>query len=121
MRRTWIVVAASLFVASGADAQERHPFHVAKFPDHRTVSLSIMSSSTPEDATYDYEIDVGLTELSPDGDVVFIDHGAHAVRVRCQWPGTVKVGDFVHLVPLSPQSGDWMQDLWKAVCLQPIS
>jgi len=121
MCRICIFVAAFATVVSAAQAQERQPFHIAKFSDSRTISLAITSSMKPDDRQYDYEVGIGLTELSESGNKVFIDHGAHAVRVRCEAPGAVKVGGFVHLMPPSPRSGDWMQDLWTVLCLQPTS
>ncbi len=121
MCRICILVAASVAVVSGANAQDRQPFHIAKFPDSRTISLAITSSMTPDDRQYDFEVGIGLTELSASGDKLFVDRGAHAVRVRCEAPGAVKIGGFVHVIALSSPSGDWMQDLWKVLCQQPTS
>lgn len=121
MCRIFILVAAFATVVSGAHAQERQPFHIARFSDSRTIGLAITSSITPADTQYDFEVGIGLTEMSSGGDVLFVDHGMHAVRVRCEAPAAVKVGGSVHLMPQSPSSGDWMQDLWKVMCLQPTS
>lgn len=121
MCRICILVAAFATVVSGAHAQERQPFHIAKFSDSRTISLAITSSMTPDDRQYDFEVGIGLTEMSPGGDTLFVDHGTHAVRVRCEAPAAVKVGGFVHVMPQSLSSGDWMQDLWKVLCQEPTS
>ncbi|MQU73573.1 hypothetical protein FB009_12021 [Sinorhizobium medicae] len=121
MRRIGIGFALSILVVPGAHAQDRYPFHVATFSDSRTISLAITSSVTPFDGQYDFEVDIGLTELSADGNIIFADHGAHAVRVRCEAPGAVKVGVIVHMMPRSLEPGDWMRDLWKVLCLQPTS
>ncbi len=120
MRRTWIVVTTIMMFAPGADAQERPAFHVAVFPDNRTVSLAIAGAVVPADRQYDFQVDVDLTERASGGAVVFADHGAHAVRVRCQEPAAVKVGGVVHLM-VAQASADWMRDLWKALCQQPVS
>jgi len=47
MRRTWIVVTTIMMFSPGAEAQERPAFHVAVFPDNRTVSLAIAGRSFP--------------------------------------------------------------------------
>ncbi|MGV1788579.1 MULTISPECIES: hypothetical protein [Agrobacterium] len=121
MCRICIFVTAIATVVSGAHAQERQPFHIARFSDSRTISLAITSSMKPDDRQYDYEVGIGLTEFSASGDKAFTDNGAHAVQVRCETPRAVKVGVSVHLMPVAPGSGDWMQDLWTALCLQPTS
>lgn len=121
MRRTWIVVTTIMMFTPGADAQERPAFHVAIFPDNRTVSLAIASAVVPADRQYDFQVDVDLTERALGGAVIFADHGAHAVRVRCRAPASVKVGGAVHFIMPPPGSGDWMQDLWKTLCQQPVS
>lgn len=121
MCRISILVAASAVLFSSAQAEERQPFHIARFSDSRTISLAITSSIRPDDMQYDYEVGIGLTEMSPGGDTLFVDHSAHAVRVRCEAPGAVKVGRFTHLMPQPSFSGDWMQDLWKVLCQQPTS
>ncbi|KQZ91718.1 hypothetical protein ASD74_20365 [Rhizobium sp. Root564] len=121
MCRICIFVAAFATVVSGAQAQERQPFHIARFSDSRTISLAITSSLKPDDRQYDYEVGIGLTVFSASGDKVFTDHGAHVVRVRCEAPRAVKVGGFIHLMSVPPRSGDWMQDLWTVLCLQPTS
>ncbi|WP_313605253.1 hypothetical protein [Rhizobium sp.] len=122
MRRLCIAtLAASAIAASGAHAQERMPFHVATFADSRTVSLGIISSSASTDSRFDFDVGIGLTEFGPGGAPVFRDESTHGVRVRCEAPAAVKVGGIVHPMPTAPGSGDWKQDLWKAMCQQPIS
>lgn len=121
MSHLCIVVAVSAIVVSGVQAQERQPFHVAQFSDSRTVSLAIMSSMPSDDLEYDFEVGIGLTELEPGGRAIFVDENAHAVRVRCEAPRSVKVGGSVHILPHSPQTNDWKQDLWRALCLHPLS
>ncbi len=121
MCRIRILVAAFTIVVSGAHAQERQPFHIARFSDSRTIGLAITSSATSDDRQYDFEVDIDLTERASGGAVIFVDHGSHAVRVRCRTPESVKVGGSVHFILPPPGSGDWMQDLWKALCQQPVS
>ena len=121
MSRLCIVMIAASIAASDAQAQERMPFHVATFADSRTVSLAIVSSAASTDRQFDFDVRIGLTELGSGGTPVFIDKSAHGVHVRCEAPAAVKVGGAVHLVPKTPQLGDWKQDLWKALCRQPIS
>ena len=59
MGRLCLSVAAFVIVASGLEAQERQPFHIARFPDSRTVSLTITSAAISEDIEYDYDVAIG--------------------------------------------------------------
>lgn len=115
------IILTFAIVASGAQAQEREPFHVATFSDSRTVSLAIASSSASADKEFDFDIGVSLTEMGSGGISFFVDDSAHLVRVRCEAPAAVKVGGVVHFVQASLASRDWKQDLWKALCQQPTS
>lgn len=121
MCRICILVAAFATVVSGAQAQERQPFHIARFSDSRTIGLAITSSITSTDTQYDFEVGIGLTETSPGGEILFADHGMHSVRVRCEAPGVVEVGGFNHFMPTPSSSGNWMQDLWRSLCQTPSS
>lgn len=121
MGRLCLAVAAFVIVASGLEAQERQPFHIAQFPDSRTVSLTITSAATSEDIEYDYDVAIGLTEHKTGGEPIFVDNGTHVMRIRCQAPRTVLVGATVYRLYDPPVMGDWKEDLWKALCLQPVS
>ncbi|WP_296035865.1 hypothetical protein [uncultured Agrobacterium sp.] len=121
MCRISILVAASAVLFSSAQAEERQPFHIARFSDSRTISLTIRSSIRPYDRQYDYDVEIELIEMSPGGQKLYVDHGVHAARVRCEAPAAVKVGRLVNFIPATLGRRSWMQDLWKALCLSPIS
>ncbi|CDZ51624.1 hypothetical protein [Neorhizobium galegae] len=115
------VVAATAIVASGVQAQEREPFHIVQFSDSQTVSLTITSLVASADTEYNFDVGISLTEHSSSGEAVFVDDSSHAVRVRCEAPRVVKVGGTVHILPNLSQTTDWKDDLWKTLCLQPVS
>ena len=108
-------------VASSTQAQERRPFHTAEFPDSKTISLTITASVVSEDLEYDYDVSIGLIEHGTGGGAIFVDSGTHVVRVRCEAPSAVLVGGSVYILDNPPASNNWKEDLWKTLCLQPIS
>lgn len=110
-----------LLMSSMAGAQERQPFHVTHFSDDQTISLTIVASVASADVAYDYDVRIGLTEHATSGEAIFVDNGAHIVRVRCQAPRMVLAGSSAYILRDPPQVGDWKEDLWKTLCLQPIS
>ena len=123
MSHSCVTIAAIILatLASGTQAQERRPFHVARFADDRTISLTITSAAVSEDIEYDYDVWIGLTDHRASGEAIFIDNGTHVVRVRCALPSTVLVGSSAHILLNPPEPGDWKADLWKVLCLQPVS
>jgi hypothetical protein len=63
----------------------------------------------------------GHGEAMAVGEPIFVDNGTHVMRIRCQAPRTVLVGATVYRLHDPPVMGDWKEDLWKALCLQPVS
>lgn len=110
-----------LLSSIGVHAQERYPFHIATFQDNRTISLAIHMSDVSSDVQYNYDVELEVREHSPSGEVTFMDDSLHLVRVRCSAPRAVKVGGSDYKLPDLPQAGDWKEDLWKSLCLQPLS
>lgn len=110
-----------LLSSSGLYAQEGYPFHIATFQDNRTISLAIHMSDVSADMQYNYDVEVELRQHSPSGEITFVDNGLHLVRVRCAAPQSVKVGGTVYKLRDLPRADDWKEDLWKTLCIQPVS
>jgi len=123
MKRIYAIfsVVALFSLPQGSEAQEMRPFHTTQFPDDTSVSLAILMSSASADLQFDYDVEVELTEHGPAGKATFIDDGHHHVRVRCQEPKAVKVGGVLYPLDAKAPVDDWKQDLWKSLCLQPVS
>lgn len=83
-----------------------------------TPPLTLQTSPIKD---YDFDVTIGLTEFDSAGSIRYTDKGSHHVRVKCDSPGKVFVGGAVY-VPTSGVAGsDWKEDLWKSVCMSPVS
>ncbi|MDX3928014.1 hypothetical protein [Rhizobium sp. LC145] len=77
--------------------------------------MTIVAPVASADIRYDYDVSIGLIEHATSGEAIFIDNGAHVVRVRCQAPRMVLAGSSVFMLRDPPQVGDWKEDLWKTL------
>ncbi len=120
-RTILILLFAMAVSAIHAQSAERPPFHVSHFQDDVTVNLTVTSLETSPVRDYDFDVTIGLTELDSAGSIRYIDKGSHGARVKCDGPGKILVGGAVY-VPTSGVAGsDWKEDLWKSVCMSPVS
>jgi hypothetical protein len=120
-RAIFLLPAAGISSVFAAQAAERPPFHVSHFQGDVTVNLTVTSLQTSPVQDYDFDLTIGLTEFDSAGSIKYTDQGTHDVRVKCDSPGKVFVGGAVY-VPTSGVAGsDWKEDLWKSVCMSPVS
>ncbi|MCF1469859.1 hypothetical protein FS764_23590 [Agrobacterium vitis] len=113
-----IAIAASVIQAQSA---ERLPFHVSHFQDDVTVNLTATSLQSSPVQDYDFDVTIGLTEFDSAGSIRYTDHGNHEVRVKCDGAGKVFVGGAVYVPTRGVAGSDWKEDLWKSVCMSPVS
>ncbi len=104
-----------------AQSAERPPFHVSHFQHDVTVNLTVTSLQTSPVQDYDFDVTIGLTEFDSAGSIRYIDKGTHDVRVKCDGPGRVFVGGAVYIPTSGVAGSDWKEDLWKSVCMSPVS
>lgn len=104
-----------------AQSAERPPFHVSHFQDDVTVNLTVTSLQTSPVQDYDFDLTIGLTEFDSAGSIKYTDQGTHDVRVKCDSPGEVFVGGAVYVSTSGVAGSDWKGDLWKSVCMSPVS
>lgn len=110
-----------LFLSSVAVA-EPLVFHSARFTDNTIVNLSLVGSRTAPGADYDYDVVITLSETDAAGGVLYRDPGRHKALVKCDSPAKVAVRGVDYAVPESGLKGnDWKGDLWRAVCVVPVS
>jgi len=120
-RAIFLLPAAVISSVFAAQAAERPPFHVSHFQDDVTVNLTVTSLQTSLVRDYDFDVTVGLTEFDSAGSVRYIDRGSHDVRVKCDGPGKVFIGGAVYVPTNGVAGSDWKEDLWKSVCMSPVS
>lgn len=115
--RAVVLFAGVLTAAMPADAGSRI-FHTEGFPDATKIELSVLDDSPARDATYDYDVAIGLTRTDAIGDR-YIDPAHHHARIRCTAPAYVGFGD--RRFPVGRDTNDWKEDLWKVYCAVPSS
>ena len=97
------------------------PFHTARFPDHTIVSLSLVGNQSAASIGYDFDVYISLSTVSTDGNGSYTDPGKHKASVRCHSPEAVAVRGVNYPIPTSTQGANWKDDLWRAVCIIPVS
>ena len=115
------IPAAVISSVFAAQATELPPFHVSHFQDDVTVNLRVTSLQTSPVQDYDFDVTIGLTEFDSAGSIRYIDQGSHGVRVKCDGAGKVFVGGAVYVPTRGAAGSDWKEDLWKSVCMSPVS
>ncbi|WP_082910364.1 hypothetical protein [Sinorhizobium glycinis] len=122
MREFAFALAAVMFVAPIAGAEEPLVFHRAQFDDATVVSLGLVSNRTTERPGYDYDVVISLWQTDARGGAIYSDPGKHRALVKCGDPAKVSVRGVDYTVPTSGAGGeDWKTDLWRAVCETPVS
>ena len=120
-RAIFLLPAAVISSVFAAQAAERLPFHVSHFQDDVTVNLTVTSLQASPIQDYDFDVTIGLTEFDSAGSIRYIDKGSYDVRVKCDSPGKVFVGGAVYVPTNGVAGSDWKEDLWKSVCMSPVS
>ncbi|BCH57318.1 hypothetical protein RvVAR031_pl06490 (plasmid) [Agrobacterium vitis] len=120
--RTILILPLAMAVSSiQAHSAERLPFHVSHFQDDVTVNLTVTSLHTSPVQDYDFDVTIGLTEFDSAGSIKYTDEGSHDVRVKCDGAGKVFVGGAIYVPTRGVAGSDWKEDLWKSVCMSPVS
>lgn len=121
MRWYLTVSVAGLSLVSNAKAMEPLIFHTAHFNDDTVVSLGLISNHTAERAGYDFDVLISLSQGNAAG-TRYSDPGKHRAFVKCGDPAKVSVRGIDYPVHTSgPGGDDWKDDLWRAVCMPPVS
>ncbi|MCA1370332.1 hypothetical protein I6F15_23515 [Bradyrhizobium sp. BRP14] len=122
MREFAFALAAVMFVAPIAAAEEPIVFHKAQFDDATVVSLELVSNRMTERPGYDYDVVISLSQTDARSGAIYSDPGKHRALVKCGDPAKVSVRGVDYTVPASGAGGgDWKTDLWRAVCETPVS
>ena len=110
---------ASVMSVTTANAEPR-VFYTAYFRDRTSIQMSVMGDGVPAEGGYDFDVAIGLAEISNNGTVIYFDAGRHHARIRCAEPAYVRFGD--HRFPVHGSGpSDWKKLLWKAYCEAPVS
>jgi hypothetical protein len=121
MRAYVLTLAMGVLSASNA-AAEPLIFHTAHFDDNTVVSLGLVSNHTAERAGFDYDVLISLSQGGVASGTVYSDPGKHRAFVKCSDPAKVSVRGIDYPVrTLGPGGDDWKDDLWRAVCMAPVS
>jgi hypothetical protein len=114
------LVLISVVLSSVATAEPR-VFYTAHFADNRSIELSVTGDGVPQDGGYDFDVAIGLAEISSEGALQFFDGSTHHARIRCAPPAYVRFGEHRFPMAIAGARPDWKQDLWKAYCEVPSS
>lgn len=122
MRNLVPTLAIGLFSVAQA-AAEPLVFHTAHFNDDTVVSLGLVSNQAAQRPGYDYDVLISLSSRHEADGAIYNDRGRHRALVRCGDPAKVSVRGVDYPVRTSEpgSAGDWKADLWRAVCLVPVS
>lgn len=123
MRELVLTLAIGLFSVANAAAAGPIVFHTAHFNDDTLVSLGLVSNQAAQRPGYDYDVLISLSSRRDTDGAIYNDRGRHRALVRCGDPATVSVRGIDYPVRTSESEGveDWKTDLWRAVCLLPVS
>lgn len=122
MRSVASVLALEVLLLASPAATEPIVFHTAHFDDNTVVNLSLISNQAAERVGYDYDVLISLSETNGRGEALYSDPGKHRALVRCTPPETVAVSGVDYPVRASGAGGDdWKDDLWRVVCMTPVS
>lgn len=121
MRAFVLTLAVGVLSALSAVASEPLIFHTAHFDDDTVVNLGLVSNHATDQAGYDYDVLISLSQGHASGSA-YIDPGKHRAFVKCSDPAKVSVRGIDYPVRTSDVGGDdWKDDLWRAVCMSPVS
>lgn len=121
MRNLVLTLAIGLFSTAQALA-EPLVFHTEHFNDNTVVSLGLASNHIAQRPGYDYDVRISVSSKHDENGAIYNDPGKHRALVRCDDPAKVSVRGVDYPVRTSEGSArDWKADLWKAVCLVPVS
>lgn len=122
MRAFVLTLAVGVLSALSAVAAEPLIFHTAHFDDDTVVNLGLVSNHSTERAGYDYDVLISLSQSDATSGSAYIDPGKHRAFVKCSDPAKVSVRGVDYPVRTSDAGGDdWKDDLWRAVCMSPVS
>ena len=122
MRSFLLALSAVALAASIAAAAEPLIFHTANFGDDTVVSLGLVGNRLADQADYDYDVLISLSQKHHKSGDVYSDPGRHRALVKCSDPATISVGGVDYTVSTSLARGaDWKSDLWVAVCSSSVS
>ncbi|WP_104666661.1 hypothetical protein [Ensifer adhaerens] len=123
MRRLFIVLVGGMLCASTLAAGEATVFHSEHFSDDTVVSLALAGNSTARLEGYDYDVMISISSRRDADGAVYNDPGRHRALVRCDDPAKVSVRgvDYPIGMSASGETVGWKADLWRVVCLAPIS
>ena len=122
MRAFVLTLAVGVLTALSAVAAEPLIFHTAHFDDNTVVNLGLVSNHTTERTGYDYDVLISLSQGDAASGSAYTDPGKHRAFVKCSDPAKVSVRGIDYSVhTLGPGGNDWKDDLWRAVCITPVS
>lgn len=115
---------AGVLMATNVGGAEPVVFYTEHFPDDVVISLSLVGDGQSVDRDYDFDVQIGLTTISPDGRIIYADPSKHPARVRCGAPAKILVGGIEYpigeTVP-GAQRQNWKRNLWHTVCKALVS
>lgn len=120
MRRPVIALVVGGLSVTNAVAGEPAVFHAEHFSDDTVVSLALAGTQAALLPGYDYDVVISISSRRDADGGVYNDPGKHRALVRCSDPAKVSVRGVDYSVGASA-SVDWRVDLWRAVCLMPVS
>lgn len=121
MRAFVLTLAVGVLFALGAVAAEPLIFHSEHFEDNTVVNLGLVSNRATDQNGYDYDVLISLSQGHASGSA-YIDPGKHRAFVKCSDPAKVSVRGIDYPVHTLGSGGDdWKDDLWRAVCMTPVS
>ena len=122
MRACVLALAAGMLTALSAAAADPMIFHSEHFGDNTVVNLGLFSNRAADRAGYDYDVQISLFQVKRADGTAYVDPGKHRAFVKCSDPATVSVRGIDYPVQTSEAAGDdWKADLWRAVCMTPVS
>lgn len=122
MRSLLLTLSAGALSASIGTAAEPLIFHTANFGDDTVVSLGLVSNHPAEQAEFDYDVLISLSQRHYKSGDVYSDPGRHRALVKCSDPAKVSVRGVDYAIPTSVTRGaDWKSDLWVALCSPSVS
>ncbi len=122
MRSFLLTLSGVALSASIAMAEEPLIFHTANFGDDTVVSLGVIGKRLSDQADYDYDVLISLSQRHYNSGDVYSDPGRHRALVKCSDPAKVSIRGVDYAVSTSVTRGtDWKSDLWIAVCSPSVS
>ncbi len=122
MRSFLLTLSAVALSASITTAAEPLIFHTANFGDDTVVSLGLVGNRHSDQADYDYDVLISLSQKHYKSGDVYSDPGRHRALVKCSDPAKISVSGVDYAVSTSLTRGtDWKSDLWVAVCSPSVS